>query len=760
MATMLGSLLVSLGLESGQFKSGMSDAQKEMVKTERKFMKIGSRMQSIGAKMSLGLTAPIAAIGAAAVRMGADFEKSMSNISTLVDTNVESMEAMKNSVLEISKRTPVAISDLTSALYDVRSAGISASDAMQVLERSAQLGVAGLGSTAESVDLVTSSINAFGLEGEEASKVYDNIFRTVQAGKTTISQLSQGFGSVAPVVAQANIELDEYLASVGAMTSVGLPAAQAQTQIRAAIAGLSRETKETSAVFETLGAKNFKDLVDKSGGMVAAFQRIVEATGGSEAKIIKLVGSVEAFNAIMSLSGQTNETFTNTLAGMRDGTDAVGEAFEKQAGTSAAKWQEAQNSLQASAIKIGTALAPVVSQLAEMLAGLAGWFSSLSPASQKFVIALAGITAAAGPVLLVLGNIVSIIPALLKLGPVFSAIRVAALALMTNPVILGFAAVIGAIYLAWKNWDKIAAIVQKLYNGVKTWLQDKLGAVLRWVGKKVENLALPFKALYTAVVGNSYIPDMVDGIGAHMKRLDKLMVEQAENATAKTAQKFMELRALLDRLFPESARLLQFKAERQLIADSDLSDELKAAADAKLARDFFKPTKLNVGDRILGHDRLDGETVAVSEGLRELPRLIDYAAERMEDFKRLGSAAFGKLGDELKGVVMGFQSLGDAVKNLASRLADLAFDFAFNSLGRGLSIPGFANGTNFAPGGLALVGERGPEIVNLPRGSSVYTNEQSVGMMGGVKMTIVTPNADSFRRSDRQIARRWRRKAV
>lgn len=32
---------------------------------------------------------------------------------------------------------------------------------------------------------------------------------------------------------------------------------------------------------------------------------------------------------------------------------------------------------------------------------------------------------------------------------------------------------------------------------------------------------------------------------------------------------------------------------------------------------------------------------------------------------------------------------------------------------------GFATGTNFAPGGLALVGERGPEVVNLPRGSTV-----------------------------------------
>ncbi|MDE0004104.1 MAG: hypothetical protein OXQ29_15550, partial [Rhodospirillaceae bacterium] len=34
----------------------------------------------------------------------------------------------------------------------------------------------------------------------------------------------------------------------------------------------------------------------------------------------------------------------------------------------------------------------------------------------------------------------------------------------------------------------------------------------------------------------------------------------------------------------------------------------------------------------------------------------------------------------------------------------------------------FAQGTSFAPGGMALVGEMGPELVNLPRGSQVIPN--------------------------------------
>lgn len=93
--------------------------------------------------------------------MAKDFEKSMSNIATLVDTSSESMADMSNEVLDISKVTPVALNELTEGLYNVRSAGIDAASSIEVLHKSSKLAVAGLGTTGEAVDIVTSSINAF-----------------------------------------------------------------------------------------------------------------------------------------------------------------------------------------------------------------------------------------------------------------------------------------------------------------------------------------------------------------------------------------------------------------------------------------------------------------------------------------------------------------------------------------------------------------------------------------------------------------------
>lgn len=54
------------------------------------------------------------------------------------------------------------------------------------------------------------------------------------------------------------------------------------------------------------------------------------------------------------------------------------------------------------------------------------------------------------------------------------------------------------------------------------------------------------------------------------------------------------------------------------------------------------------------------------------------------------------------------------------------------SLG-GASVNAYASGTSYARGGLSLVGEGGPELVNLPTGSRVYTASETKNMLGGLR---------------------------
>ena len=62
--------------------------------------------------------------------------------------------------------------------------------------------------------------------------------------------------------------------------------------------------------------------------------------------------------------------------------------------------------------------------------------------------------------------------------------------------------------------------------------------------------------------------------------------------------------------------------------------------------------------------------------------------------------------------------------------ADQLFELGSNWITKLVMGSAYASGTNYAPGGMALVGERGPEIVELPRGSKVYPNGTAPGIGG------------------------------
>lgn len=107
--------------------------------------------------------------------------------------------------------------------------------------------------------------------------------------------------------------------------------------------------------------------------------------------------------------------------------------------------------------------------------------------------------------------------------------------------------------------------------------------------------------------------------------------------------------------------------------------------------------------------------------------------------------------DGTKSAAEGFADLGKSILRMLEEAAIKALIvqplFAALGLGGGAGglfgglIPKFAGGTSFAPGGVALVGERGPELVNIPRGGQVIPNHRlASGDGGGLSVTVVQHN--------------------
>ena len=349
-----------IGSESETLKIVIK-ARDEASKVFSNFSKKHNETMKNMKKLGIMGAGAVVAVGAASVKMAADFEKSMSNVATLVDTNVENMEDMEKAVLDISKRTPVALDDLTSALYDVRSAGISAEGAMGVLEDSAKLATTGLGTTKEATNVLTSAINAFGLDAKKSDRWADVFFKTVKSGKTTVAELAQGFGQVAPLANQLGLEFEDLMATTAAMTTSGMAASVAYTQQRAVLSSLLKPTKEMSNALKDVGitSENLSEIVSEKG-LTGTIRMLSESVGGNQAELAKMFGSVEGLNAVMMLLGETGDNSIDIFNDMTTGANAMDEAMRKQNETASAQYQILKNQLNAELINLGTQILPVL----------------------------------------------------------------------------------------------------------------------------------------------------------------------------------------------------------------------------------------------------------------------------------------------------------------------------------------------------------------------------------------------------------------
>lgn len=222
------------------------------------------------------------------------------------------------------------------------------------------------------------------------------------------------------------------------------------------------------------------------------------------------------------------------------------------------QWRTFQEVLGEMALKVLPPLTNFLTRILEL-------FNGLSPSTQAWVAGAVALAAALGPVLLVLGPITmglgAMLPLIVKLGPLFTALgpiiltfgkSLLALAIAGGPITVVILAA-GALYLAFKNWDKIGPIVSSMVNAVRGYLADRLNAILDGVKARIDAVKNKFRDLYEAVVGHSYVPDMIAGIARSMAELGRIMVDPAISATDKVGAAFQGLANIVGDLFGHKA---------------------------------------------------------------------------------------------------------------------------------------------------------------------------------------------------------------
>lgn len=380
---------------------------------------------------------------------------------------------------------------------------------------------------------ITTPLLAFAATAREAATESDRAMAQVTSALKSMGDAS---GMTAPQLADAAAKLqslstfddDDILQKVTAnLLTFGNVSGEVFTRAQAAIVDVSaRLGTDLQGATMMVG----KALNDPVKGIAALSRAGIQFTADQKEMIKGMVASGNAAGAQALMLKELERQFGGAAKAQRDATPGADMVDQ---------WRNFQET-------VGAFVNKVLPPLTSFLASLLEKFNSLTPAQQQWMVGLAAAAAALGPVLAGVGLFVSgigglvtgigaLLPILTTLGSALMSLVVA-----SGPIGLAIAAV-AALYLAWKNWDTIGPMVARMYNAVKTYLLDKLGAVFDSAKAKIKSVGDAFYELYDRVVGHSYVPDLISGISAEFEKLSLVMVDPIETATIQAGNSFDEM---------------------------------------------------------------------------------------------------------------------------------------------------------------------------------------------------------------------------
>ena len=314
----------------------------------------------------LGIGMAAAAVAGQALGGALEFDRELAKVASLSNEAAANISGFELSLQELSRSSGVANEELASGLYQTLSAGVPPDNAISFLATASQAAVAGATDTRTAVDGLSTAVNAFAADGLDATTAADIMFTTVKNGKLTFEELSRAIPTVAQAAVATGVSFAEVNAALAQMTSVGVPAREAATQIRSALQGMVREGSGAADVLEALGYESAEAAI-KQLGFAKASQAVNDAAGGSLATMQKWIGNIEGVNAVMAVSGEAADAMADKTEQAFNAAGEAAGAYARVMETDAAKIDKAMNTLGTSAEQAAGAVLPA---LATIVTGL------------------------------------------------------------------------------------------------------------------------------------------------------------------------------------------------------------------------------------------------------------------------------------------------------------------------------------------------------------------------------------------------------
>ena len=489
MSTLAKELKVKISADANGLKGALNNISKEISKVSKDFeglKKVGEGISSVGKKLTVGLSLPIAGIGAVSGKTAMDFEAGMNKVSAISGATGKDLEKLENLAKEMGRTTKFTSLESAEALSYMGMAGWKTQDMLNGLPGILSLASAGGTDLALTSDIVTDGLTAMGLTAKDTDKFVDIMASTVSNANTSIELMGETLAYVGPVAGSLGIEMDDLSVAIGLMGNAGLKGSQAGTSLRAGLTNLVKPTKEMKNAMEKYGVelvKNADGSVDLMGTMQNLRNVLGELDQTTQAQALATIFGKEAMSGWASIVNASESDFNKLTEAIANSEGSAKSMADTMMGGAKGALTEMKSALEGVAITIGERLTPFIEKLADGVSKLCTWFQSLSPATQTFLMVVAGLMALLGPLLLLIGSTVSLFANLSIVAGALG-VSVGALVGAFASVVGIVAGVVGAIagfiaivVNAYKTNETFRKNVDTVFNNIKSIISNVMSAI-------------------------------------------------------------------------------------------------------------------------------------------------------------------------------------------------------------------------------------------------------------------------------------------
>ena len=721
-------------------------ATQEMDRVSAASGKLKKHLEPVGSAMKLVGAGALAA-GVASVKMAGDYEQGLNIFKSVSGATAQQMAMVAAKARELGQDASlpgVSARDAANAMTELSKAGLSVNDTLAASKGVMSLAKAGQIDVADAATIAAQALNAFKLKGSDAGKVADVLANGANASATDIRGLSLGLQQSAAVASQFGVSLEDTVTTLGLFANRGMQGSDAGTSLKTMLISLANPSKKAANLMHQLGI-NAYDASGKFVGMRQLAQNLQNGLKGlseeQKQQALATIFGTDAFRAAAFLADSAGKSYDDMSKAVGRSGAAMDLAKAQNSGFNGAL-DNLKSTIETVATDFGQKLLPeltkVIKQLADSgaveafgniltgllpvlkmvaagfaalkLAHVIGWFGQLSVKIKEAgsVIGALSTVLRTNPLGLIITVIAALIPLLIDLEQHFHIFSNAVEWIKNawNGMVEWFTGIFTGIGQALSNvWQAITTA----FNNVTAFLQNwgpTILAIMFWPFSLLIGLVITFKDQIMAVLNALW-----GGISAG----------------------FQAVTSFIQTVFQVASSVVM-------------------AVWSPIAG-FFGGVWAQIRGIFSGVGNFFGAVFgwaanAASGALNSIIGVASGVYNAIASFFRpIGTVAGNMIGGTIRGVVNGI--IGMVQNGLNSFISMINGAAGIINKIPGVHIPGIphvglprlAFGAKNYAGGVTLVGERGPELVNLPKGADVYTATQTANAFrnsrgGGGGVTI------------------------